>query len=45
MHLHGQGRSGRVVNGGDVLMNCNGRHLQTEGRVYGNNSGVANDDH
>jgi hypothetical protein len=41
VHLHGQGRKERAVKGDGVLMNGNGQHLQTEGRVYGDSSGVA----
>ena len=33
------------MNGDGVLMNSNRWHLQTEGRVYSDNSGVANGDH
>ena len=35
VHLHAQGRKERVANGGGLLMNGNGQHLQMEGRVYG----------
>ena len=38
--VHGQRRKERVANGSGVLMNGNGQHLQTEGRVYGDNSDV-----